>query len=86
MWLEGDGTQTFEGQILSCTFPTGVTVTTNIDANAASLADYTWAGWASNGYEDFNCYKDNGRQLYTFENSDGQKSCNSIYWCNPVSW
>ncbi len=31
-----------------CTYPTGVTFTTHIDADAASRALYSWAGYVTN--------------------------------------
>ncbi len=34
-----------------------------------------------NNYRDFNCYRDNGHQLY----NDGTFSCFSIYYCLDVS-
>lgn len=71
---------------MTCTFPTDVTVTTHIDAAAQSYAEYTWAGWATNGYKDFNCFKDSGRVLYVDDYGEGINECNSVYWCNPVSY
>lgn len=84
-WNPTDNYQTWEGTTLSCTFPTGVKVTTHIDAGAAGYSDFSWAGWVSNGYQDFNCYKDTGRTLYSVDYGEGVYYCNSIYWCNPVS-
>ncbi|KAK0609591.1 hypothetical protein B0T17DRAFT_512688 [Bombardia bombarda] len=58
----------------SCTFRSGVTVTTNL-SGASSVGAY--AGTASNGYHNFNCYKDSGRVIYTISSG----SCNSLYYC-----
>jgi len=36
-----------------------------------------WAGTATNGYKTFQCYKDNGRQIYPISSG----GCNSEYYC-----
>jgi predicted heme/steroid binding protein len=75
----------WEGTTQTCGFDTGDVVTTNIESNAQQLANYAWVGTVSNQYKTFNCYKDSGRQLYYVNDVGGQVSCDSIYWCNPVS-
>ncbi|KAK4118427.1 hypothetical protein N657DRAFT_651261 [Parathielavia appendiculata] len=75
VWWEQDGR--------SCKFPTGVSVVTHIDADAASRPLYSWAGWASNGYKNFNCYRDNGRTLFTTSGPEWANTCSSVYYCVP---
>ncbi|KAK3902855.1 hypothetical protein C8A05DRAFT_33429 [Staphylotrichum tortipilum] len=75
VWWEQDGQH--------CSFPTGVTFTTHLDSDAASRPLYSWAGWGSNGYKNFNCYKDNGRKLYETSGPEWAKPCSSIYYCIP---
>jgi len=41
----------------------------------------TWCRSGKNNYRNFNCYRDNGHQLY----NDGTYSCFSIYYCLDVS-
>lgn len=37
--------------------------------------------WASNGYKNFNCYRDNGRQVYRQSATESSNTCNSVYYC-----
>ena len=39
--------------------------------------------WASNGYKNFNCYRDNGRQLYQQSATEWLNTCTSVYYCIP---
>ncbi|KAH8888952.1 hypothetical protein GQ53DRAFT_748500 [Thozetella sp. PMI_491] len=70
-------TITWEGQSNSCTFRTGVTATSNIQSGAGSYAVGKYAGSASNGFHNFNCYRDSNRLIY----KSGEASCYSIYYC-----
>lgn len=44
----------------SGTFGSGVTFTSHIDSGAASYSTGQYAGYGSNGYANFACFKDNG--------------------------
>ncbi|KAK0630940.1 hypothetical protein B0T17DRAFT_616526 [Bombardia bombarda] len=72
----------WEGDQRQCTFPTGVTFTTHIDADAQSRALYTWSGWGANG-KNWNCYKDNQRTLFTTSGPEWADVCKSVYYCIP---
>lgn len=39
--------------------------------------------WGSNGYKNWNCYKDNGRQLYRTSGPEWSNTCYSVYYCIP---
>ena len=39
--------------------------------------------WASNSYKNFNCYRDNGRQLYQTTATEQSNTCNIVYYCIP---
>jgi hypothetical protein len=81
--IDDTGYITWEGSERSCTFSdSGVTFTSDIASYAQSLADYSYAGPGWNNYGSFNCYKDNGRLLY----SSGEAYCYSIYYCLDVSY
>jgi hypothetical protein len=41
------------------------------------------SSWGTNGYKNFNCYKDNGHQLYRIDTIESSTTCNSIYYCVP---
>ncbi|KAK4153443.1 hypothetical protein C8A00DRAFT_33806 [Chaetomidium leptoderma] len=74
-WWEQDGQK--------CTFPTSVTFTTHIDSDAQTRPLYSWSGWGTNGYKNFDCYRDNGRQLFTTSGPEWANSYNSVYYCIP---
>ncbi|KAG7285204.1 hypothetical protein NEMBOFW57_009825 [Staphylotrichum longicolle] len=67
----------WEGGPQSCTFPSGVTFSWNIPANAQSQADYTSVGSGSNGYRSFAGYKDNKVSGASY---GGSHSCKKIYY------
>ncbi|KAH6649382.1 hypothetical protein F5144DRAFT_4192 [Chaetomium tenue] len=74
-WWEQDGKH--------CSFPTGVTFTTHIDSDAQSRPLYSWSGWGTNGFKNFNCYRDNGRKLYERSGPEWAFLCNVVYYCVP---
>ncbi|KAH0531129.1 hypothetical protein TsFJ059_000001 [Trichoderma semiorbis] len=63
----------------SCTFSSGVTFTTDLELAATEFAPYTYAGTASNGYNSYNCYRDDGHTIFTL--GEGSIYCDSIYYC-----
>ncbi|KAK4234942.1 hypothetical protein C8A03DRAFT_46812 [Achaetomium macrosporum] len=81
--VSGDNYAWWENGSPHCSFPTGVTFTAHIDADAQSRPLYSWAGWGSNGYKNWNCYKDNGRQLFTTSGPEWSETCTSVYYCIP---
>ncbi|KAL2194267.1 hypothetical protein P885DRAFT_43442 [Corynascus similis CBS 632.67] len=74
-WWEQDGK--------GCTFTTGVTFTSHIDSDAQSRPLYSWSGWGTNGFKNFDCFRDNGRELYRTSGPEWANRCNSIYYCLP---
>ncbi|TPX18959.1 uncharacterized protein E0L32_011352 [Thyridium curvatum] len=75
----GSGVFHWEGGSHSCTFGgTGVTFTWAIDSNAQSYPNFQKAGTGSNGFHNFNCFKDDQHVMYTDGNGH---ACRSIYYC-----
>ncbi|KAK3934218.1 hypothetical protein QBC46DRAFT_325500 [Diplogelasinospora grovesii] len=72
---------TWEGSAQSCTYSSGVTFTSHIDAG--SHAAYSYSGWGSNGFKNWNCYRDNGRLIFSQSRPEAENHCNSIYYCLP---
>ncbi|OBT54669.1 hypothetical protein VE04_10288 [Pseudogymnoascus sp. 24MN13] len=72
----------WEGNAVSGTFSGGTTFTSHIDSTAQSRALYSYSGWGTNTYHNFNCYKDNYRLLYSF--GSYPVKCYSIYYCLPA--
>ncbi|KAF4457680.1 myroilysin precursor [Fusarium austroafricanum] len=72
----------WEGKAVKGTFGTGVSFTSNIFADAASKRANAWAGTATNGFRNFNCYKTSnpGEKPYVLYTVDGW-SVYSIYMC-----
>ncbi|MCJ1308797.1 hypothetical protein MMC25_002452 [Agyrium rufum] len=69
---------TWERQSHSCKFSdTEVSFTSHINSNGNQVALYSYAGSGSNGFTNFNCYRDNDRLLY----QDIIRVCHSIYYC-----
>ncbi|KIO19643.1 hypothetical protein M407DRAFT_30714 [Tulasnella calospora MUT 4182] len=88
-WAAGGEYLLWEGQQQNIYFPdSGVSVQTHIEGDGQSRAFTAWAGWAqrtSDG-KTFNCYKDNGRQLFSINRGHhygvpNTLTCNGIYWC-----
>ncbi|KAH8771467.1 hypothetical protein BGZ57DRAFT_896167 [Hyaloscypha finlandica] len=75
---------TWPGNAVSCTFSSGVTVTAHIDSNAGSRPLFSGCGWATNGFKNFNCFKDNGREVYSVDFGEGRTTCDSYYYCFPA--
>ncbi|KAK3942813.1 hypothetical protein QBC46DRAFT_231582, partial [Diplogelasinospora grovesii] len=67
---------TWEGGSKSCTFPTGVTFTWDIESNAQSQANYAYVGSGSNGFRSFAGYKDDQHTALQYNYHD----CDSIYY------
>lgn len=78
-------TPSWEGQTYGLYFPnSGVTFTSHINADAGSLNVGDYAGYGNNGHN-FDCYKDNGNQLYSQTDAYGDtKRCEKNYYCRPV--
>ncbi|KAH6614481.1 hypothetical protein B0J18DRAFT_439436 [Chaetomium sp. MPI-SDFR-AT-0129] len=74
-WWEQDGKK--------CTFPTGVTFTSHIDSDAQSRPLYSWSGWGSNGFKNWDCYRDDGHKLYEYSGPEWATVCSSVYYCKP---
>ncbi|KAG9044350.1 hypothetical protein FS837_008284 [Tulasnella sp. UAMH 9824] len=82
----------WEGQQQNIYFSdSGVTVQTHIEGSTHSRPVGAYAGWAQRTSDSrvFYCYKDNGRQLFTWTAPvpDGTNRgifCQSIYWCIKV--
>ncbi|KAK0612773.1 hypothetical protein B0T17DRAFT_620172 [Bombardia bombarda] len=75
---------TWEGSKRCATFDTGVQFCSTINSGAQNLVTTgVYAGSGSNGYNSFNCYKDNGRALFmTGSGSFNQNErCEAIYYC-----
>ncbi|KUJ17986.1 uncharacterized protein LY89DRAFT_732688 [Mollisia scopiformis] len=76
------GTFTWEGSQQNCKFDTGTTLTWNIESNAQSQPNFAQVGTGSNGFHNFNIFKDDKHTMFT----DGNKNqCNSIYYALDVS-
>ncbi|XXH00701.1 hypothetical protein Hte_007051 [Hypoxylon texense] len=67
-----------EGSPSSCKFGSGVTFSWVLSSNAASASQASQVGTGSNGFHNFNCFKDDGHTLYTDGNG---KKCTSTYVC-----
>ncbi|KAG8900945.1 hypothetical protein FRC00_010007 [Tulasnella sp. 408] len=88
-WAAGGDYLHWEGQQQDIYFSdSGVTVQTHIDSDAQSRAFTAYAGWAQRTSDGkvFNCYKDNGRQLFQWappvpDGTNRAIICNAIYWC-----
>ncbi|KAL7928221.1 hypothetical protein V8C35DRAFT_318692 [Trichoderma chlorosporum] len=72
---------TWEGKSHSCKFSTGVTFTSDIEAGSHSFPDYSGTG--TNG-KNWNCYRDNGRGLFTTSGPEWSLTCSSVYYCLPA--
>lgn len=59
--VDNYGYVTWEGGAVSGTFSSGVTFTSHINSNAQSANTGDYVGYGSNGYSNFNCYKDNSK-------------------------
>ncbi|KAG8909708.1 hypothetical protein FRC01_006778 [Tulasnella sp. 417] len=79
----------WEGQQQDIYFPdSAASIQTHIDGDAQGRAFQAYAGWAqrtSDGKK-FNCYKDNGRQLFVWgtpvpDGTDRGIICQAIYYC-----
>jgi hypothetical protein len=70
-------TVTWEGQPIVGEFPDKNRFTSNITDHNGPLLSVKGSG--SNIYHGFTCYQDNYRALYR----DGDKTCNSVYFCVP---
>ncbi|TAQ84500.1 hypothetical protein B7494_g7168 [Chlorociboria aeruginascens] len=78
MNLTTTGWQIWEGRQVCGPFPdTGEIFCSTIESNGQAVAVGAPAGFGSNQQQAFNCFKDNGRILYTFSGSQ----CNSQYYC-----
>ncbi|KIO22760.1 hypothetical protein M407DRAFT_27713 [Tulasnella calospora MUT 4182] len=83
-WSKGGEWLTWPGTQQNLYFAdSGVTVQTHIDGDAPSKALYTGTGWAQRTSDGkvFNCFKDNGRQLFQKSVFPQSLVCNSMYWC-----
>jgi hypothetical protein len=61
-----------------------VTVTAHIDSDAGSKPLFSGCGWATNGFTNFNCFKDNGTEVYSVGFGEGSTTCVSYYYCFPA--
>ncbi|KAL7947659.1 hypothetical protein V8C42DRAFT_318393 [Trichoderma barbatum] len=71
---------TWEGQSHSCRFSSGVTFTSHIDGGSHSFPNYSGTG---NNGKNWNCYRDNGRKIFTNSGPEWSASCYSVYYCLP---
>jgi hypothetical protein len=39
--------------------------------------------WGTNGFKNFNCYRDNGRKLYEVSGPEWANICSVVYYCVP---
>jgi hypothetical protein len=39
--------------------------------------------WGTNGFKNFNCDRDNLRQLFTVSGPEWASICDSVYYCLP---
>jgi hypothetical protein len=78
---------TWEGESISGTFQDGDIFVSYINTGAQNLANFDFAGTGHNNYQNFNCYKDDGRVLTKVESPNGlfNEPCYSIYYCEDVS-
>jgi hypothetical protein len=78
----------WEGRQISGTFDDGNTFVSNIKSGADTLADFNYAGSGYNAFHGFNCFKDNGRQLWLSRDPQGGggEGCWSSYYCEPVCY
>ena len=79
-------TTPFEGRTIRGTFESGNFFTSEIAPGAENLADFQFAGTGRNAYHNFNCYKDDGRQLFSALWGDYTQVCYSKYYCEDVSY
>jgi hypothetical protein len=75
----------FEGQTVSGTFESGNTFTSEIAPGAQNLANFQFAGTGRNNYHEFNCYKDDDRELFSAIWGEYTQVCYSKYYCQDVS-
>ncbi|KAG9018733.1 hypothetical protein FRB90_010201 [Tulasnella sp. 427] len=88
-WSKNGDYLTWEGQQQTIHFSdSDANLQTHIDGDAQKRGFQQWAGWAqrSSDAKVFNCYKDNGRQLFSAgiapENGVPQTlTCQAIYYC-----
>lgn len=74
---------TFEGNTVTGYFSFESYATIKINSNGQEVGNGNFAGTASNNSgQKFNCYKDNGRLLYT--SSSTSNHCYSMYYCMDV--
>jgi hypothetical protein len=60
------------------------TVTAHIDSDGQSVPLYTGCGWATNGYKNFNCFRDDDHDIYSVDFGEGTTICESFYYCFPA--
>ncbi|KAL6786343.1 hypothetical protein J3E68DRAFT_432898 [Trichoderma sp. SZMC 28012] len=72
---------TWEGQSRACKFSTGVTFTSHIEAGSHSFPSFSGTG---NNGKNWNCYRDNGRGLFTTSGPEWSRTCSSVYYCVPA--
>ncbi|KAF4625377.1 hypothetical protein G7Y89_g12791 [Cudoniella acicularis] len=63
---------TWEGHQITGAFSDGNKFVSNIQSGAQNLANFKYAGYGSNNYHGFNCYKDDGRTLWGWEGGIGE--------------
>ncbi|KAI1640729.1 hypothetical protein F4809DRAFT_350434 [Biscogniauxia mediterranea] len=67
----------WEGSSQSCEFgQTGVSFSWNIESNAQSQATYSQVGTGSNGFHNFNIFKDDQHTMW----SQNGQNCKSVYY------
>ncbi|KAI1098853.1 hypothetical protein F4804DRAFT_337808 [Jackrogersella minutella] len=72
-----------EGSSTSCTFGSGVSFSWFLSSGANSASDGTDVGTGSNGFHNFNCFRDDNHVLYTDGNGH---ACSSTYVCFDVRY
>jgi hypothetical protein len=83
----GSGVIHWEGAAITACFGSGEIFTSHIDAEAQSLAVFSYAGYGDgNGgdeYRAFSCFRDNARELFR---TGTDNVCFAVYYCVEVSW
>ncbi|AEO66525.1 uncharacterized protein THITE_110571 [Thermothielavioides terrestris NRRL 8126] len=75
---------TWESDSPACTFATNVRFTAHSNSDAQSRPDFSWG---TNGFKNFNCYKESGRAIYTYNGPETSTTCSSVYYyCIPSKY
>ncbi|KAB5580061.1 hypothetical protein GE09DRAFT_423657 [Coniochaeta sp. 2T2.1] len=69
---------TFQDQVVKGKFKSGVVFTSYIKKGVDKLPAFSYAGWGTNGYRNFECWRDDEHLIFWLTPLE---NCYSIYYC-----